>query len=68
MVASASASVPLTRIQGLPIFKLTGLISLLSKGLLGVFSSTTDQRHQFFGAPPFLQSSSHNRMQPMGRC
>ena len=29
---------------------LIGLISLLSKGLSGVFSSTTIQKHQFFGA------------------
>ena len=29
---------------------LTGLISLLSKGLSRVFSSTTIQNHQFFGA------------------
>ena len=37
--------------------RLTGLISLLSKGLSGVFSSTTVWRHQFFGALPSLQSS-----------
>ena len=29
---------------------LIGLISLLSKGLSGAFSSTTIQKHQFFGA------------------
>ena len=40
--------------------RLTGLISLLSKGLSGVFSSTTVQRHQFFGTLPSLLSSSHN--------
>ena len=38
---------------------LTGLISLLSKGLSGVFSSTTVPRHQFFGALPSLRSISH---------
>ena len=27
----------------------TGLISLQSKGLSGVFSNTTVQKHQFFG-------------------
>ena len=37
----------------------TGWISLQSKGLSGVFSSTTIQRHQFFGTQPFLLSSSH---------
>ena len=30
--------------------ELTGLISLLSKGLSRVFSNTTVQKHQFFGA------------------
>ena len=32
---------------------LTGLISLLSKGLSRVFSSTAVWRHQFFGTQPF---------------
>ena len=32
---------------------------MLSKGLSRVFSSTTVQRHQFFGSQPFLLSSSH---------
>ena len=31
---------------------LTGLISLQSKGLSGVFSNTTAQKHPFFGAQP----------------
>ena len=39
---------------------LTGLISLLSEGLSGVFSSTTVLNHQFFGILPSLRSSSHN--------
>ena len=30
------------------------MISLLSKGLSRVFSNTTVQKHQFFGAQPFL--------------
>ena len=34
----------------------TGWISLQSKGLSRVFSSTTVQKHQFFGAQPFLLS------------
>ena len=37
----------------------TGWISLQSKGLSSVFSSTTVRRHQFFGTQPFLLSSSH---------
>ena len=38
---------------------LTGLISLQSKGLLSVFSSTTIQKHQFFGIQPSLWSNSY---------
>ena len=57
--ASASASVLSMNIQGWFPLGLTGLISLLSKGLSRVFSSTTVWRHQFFGAQPFLMSSSH---------
>ena len=36
-----------------------GWISLQSKGLSRVFSSTTVQKHQFFGAQLSLQSNSH---------
>ena len=38
---------------------LTGWISLQSKGLSRVFSNTTVQKHQFFGAQLSLQSNSH---------
>ena len=38
---------------------LTGLISLLSERLSKVFSSTAVHKHRFFGAQPFLLSSSH---------
>ena len=41
-------------IQGWLSFGLTGLISLLIKGLSIVFSSTTVWKHQFFGAQPCL--------------
>ena len=58
---SALASVLPMNIQGWFLLRLTGLISLLSKGLWGVFSSTTVWRHQFFSNPSSLQSSSHNR-------
>ena len=37
----------------------TGLISLQSKGLSGVFSSTTIWKHQFFGTRPSWWSISH---------
>ena len=38
---------------------LSCLISLLSKGLSRVFSSTTVQKHQFFTSQPSLWSNSH---------
>ena len=38
---------------------LTGLISLLSKGLSRVFTNTTVQNHQFFGTQLSLWSNSH---------
>ena len=37
----------------------TGWISLQSKGLSGVFSNTTVQKHQFYSAQPSSQSNSH---------
>ena len=37
----------------------TGWISLQTKGLSRVFSNTTVQKHQFFGAQPSSQSNSH---------
>ena len=57
--ASASTSVLLMNIQGWFPSKLTGLIHLLSKELSRVFSSTTVQKHQLFGAQPSLWSNSH---------
>ena len=57
--ASASASVLPVTIQGWFPLVLTGLISLLSKGLSRVFSNTTVQKQQFFSAQSFLQSGSH---------
>ena len=57
--ASASASVlPMNTQDWFPL-GLTGWISLLSKGLWTVFSSTTVWKHQFFGAQPSLGSNSH---------
>ena len=64
---SASAAVLPVSVQGWFPWRLTSLISLLSKGLSGVFSSITVQRHQFFGASPSLRSSSHNCTWPLGR-
>ena len=53
---SASASVLQMNIQDWFPFGLTGLISLQSKGLSRVFSDTTVQKHQFFGAQLSLSS------------
>ena len=47
--ASALASVFPMSIQDWFLLRLTGLISLLSKGLSRVFSSTTIRKHQLFG-------------------
>ena len=57
--ASASALVLPMNIQSWFPLGWTGLNSLLSKGLSRVFSNTTVQKHQFFGALPSLWSSSH---------
>ena len=65
--ASASASVLPMSIQGWFPLRLTGLISLLSKGLSRVFSSITVWKHQFFGALPSLWSNSHIRTWPLER-
>ena len=57
--ASASVSVLPMNIQGWFPLGLTGLISLLSKGLSRVFSSTTVQKHRFFSTQLSLWTSSH---------
>ena len=43
----------------------TGWISLQSKGLSRVFSNTTVQKHQFFGAQLSSQSNSHIHTLPL---
>ena len=45
----------------------TGWISLQSKGLSRVFSNTTVQKHQFFGAQPSSQSNSCIHTWPLGK-
>ena len=57
--ASASASILPMNIQGWFPLGLTGLISLLSKGLSRVFSNTTARKYQLFGTQPSLWSNSH---------
>ena len=58
---------PFSECSELSPLRLTSLISLLSLGLSGVFSSTTVWMHQFFDFLPSLWSSSHNRTWPLGR-
>ena len=58
---------PSSEYSGLISLRLTGLISLLSKWLSGVSSSTAIQRHEFFVILPSLLSSSHNHTWPLGR-
>ena len=55
----ASGSVLPMNIQDWFPLGLTGLISLQSKGFSRVFSNTTVQKHQFFGAHLSLWSNSH---------
>ena len=57
--ASDSASVLPMNIQGWFPLGLTGLISLPSKGLSRVFSSTTSQRRWFFCAQPRINMNPH---------
>ena len=54
---SASASVLPVSIQCWFLLRLTSLISLLSRGLSEVFSSTTVWRGKFFGVPPSYSSA-----------
>ena len=56
---SALASFLPTKSQGWSPLGWTGWISLQSKGLSRVFSNTTIQKHQFFGAELSSQSNSH---------
>ena len=55
---SPSASFPPKKSQGWS-SEWTGWISLQAKGLSRVFSKTTVQKHQFFGAQLFSHSNSH---------
>ena len=56
---SASTSVLPMNIQDWYPLGWTGWISLESRGLSRIFSNTTVQKHQFFGAQPSLWSNSH---------
>ena len=58
---STGASAPFLpkKSQGWSPSEWAGWISLQSKGLSRIFSNTTVQKHQFFGAQPSSQSNSH---------
>ena len=62
---SASASVLPMNTQDLSPLGWTGWISSQSKGLSRVFSNTTVQKHQFFGAQLSSQSNSHIHTWPL---
>ena len=62
---SASASVLPMNTQDWSPLGWTGWISLQSKGLTRVFSSTTVQKHQFFGAQLSSLSKSHIHKRPL---
>ena len=62
---SASTSVLPMNIQDWFPLGLTGWISLQSKGLSRVFSNTTVQKHQFFGAQLSSQFNSHIHTWPL---
>ena len=62
---SALASVLPMKIQDWFHLGLTGWISLQTKGLSRVFSNTTVQKHQFFGAQLSLWSNSHIHTWPL---
>ena len=62
---SASTSVPPMNTQDWSPFERTGWISLQSKRLSKVFSNTTVQKHQFFGAQLSSQSNSHIHTWPL---
>ena len=57
--ASDSVSILLMNIQDWLPLGLTGLISVLSKGLARFFSNTIVQKHQFFSTQLSLWSNSH---------
>ena len=65
--ASASASVLESEYSGLISLEIDWVDLFAVKGLSGVFSSTTVQRHQFFVVLPSLCFSSHNHSWPLGR-
>ena len=66
ITVSALASVLPMNTQGWSPLEETGWISLQSKALSRVFSNSTVQKHQFFGAQLSSQSNSHVHIWPQG--
>ena len=58
IIGASALVLPMNNLGWFPL-GLTGLISLLSKGLLRFFSTTTIQKHQFFSTQPSLWSNSY---------
>ena len=58
---------PSNEYPGLISFRWTGWISLQSKGFSRVFSNTTVQKHQFFGAQLSLEFNSHIHIWLLGK-
>ena len=65
VLVSASTSVLPKNTQDRSPLEWTGWISLQSKGLSRVFSNTTVQKHQFFGAQLSSQSNFHIHTWPL---
>ena len=65
-IAASASALPMNIQDWFPL-GWTGWISLLSRGLWRVFSSTTGRKHQFFEAQPSWQSNSHFHTWPTGR-
>jgi len=57
-IGASSSRIPMNSQCWFPL-GLSGLISLLAKGVSNVFSSVTVWNHQFFSAQPSLWSNSH---------
>ena len=63
-VSASTSALPMNTQDWFPLGG-TGWISLQSKGLSRVFSNTTVQKHQFFGAQLSSQSNSHIHTWPL---
>ena len=58
-IGASAPVLPMNIVGWFPLW-LTGLISMLSKGLSRVFSNTKSQKHQFISTQPSLWSNSHS--------